>query len=120
VKEHIQDIVHKQAAQITLNNGKVLRDVIESSDLVGIVLEMTVVDRSGGTMQPRIIPWAAIQDVAILSEYHLDPRDALKDHRTFPVPLFYDYDTGYHSGWGSGPSASEDGGPCHVCATLSS
>jgi hypothetical protein len=120
VKEHIQDIVHKQAAQITLNNGKVLRDVIESSDLVGIVLETTVVDRSGGTMQARIIPWAAIQDVAILSEYHSDPRDALNDHRTFPVPLFHDYDTEYHKGWNSGVSASEDGGPCHVCATLSS
>lgn len=120
MKEHIQDIVHKQAAQITLNNGKVLRDVIESSDLVGIVLETTVVDRSGGTMQPRIIPWAAIQDVAILAEYHLDPRDVRNDHRTFPVPLFYDYDTEYHKGWNSGVSASEDGGPCHVCATLSS
>ena len=118
MKQHIQDIVHKQAAQITLNNGKILREIIESSDLVGIVLEKTVVDRSGGTMQARIIPWAAIQDVAIISEYHSNPNDALSDHRTFPIELTPDYDSSYHK-W-VGVSAAENGGPCGICIELSS
>jgi hypothetical protein len=119
VKEHIQDIVHKQAAQITLNNGQVIREVIQSSDLVGIVLERIVIDRSGGTMQARIIPWSSIQDIAILSEYHSDPEVAVSDHRVHPLPLvdgIY-YDSSYHK-W-AGVSAAETDGPCHVCAELS-
>lgn len=65
MKHHIQDMLSKRAVEITLNNGKYIRDIIESVDLIGVVIYSHT---TSGMMTQRVIPWSSIQDIATLSE----------------------------------------------------
>jgi len=123
VNDHIQQIVSGQAVEIVLNDGTYLREEILSCDLIGVVIEALVLDRSGGSAQPRIIPWSSIRDITLLSQYNEGGAyHVLQDHRIQSTRLDSTvYSSFDHSGFNSGISANEspDGGDCHICIDLS-
>lgn len=109
MKNHTQDLLVGEAVTITLNNGITLREVIKGADLIGIIIDTTVTARDGGMGSVRVIPWGAIQDIAILQV----PSSHLRDHRYASSSL--------NGGEGILPMDAVhdvDGVECHVCRQL--
>lgn len=61
--------------EITLVDGTVHREMVKDVDSFGIVILATVVARDGGYGTDRIIPWASIRDVAVMSDDYIDIED---------------------------------------------
>jgi hypothetical protein len=95
MKHHIQTMLSDRAVEITLNNGKYIREIIESVDLIGVVVSSYT---TSGMMTKRVIPWSTIQDIATLSEEDLaediDEEDMRWQHHGIE-----NYPLGYADHW---------------------